>query len=1469
MTIDASGNRSQGGPCFDGIEIGAVSVKWVRRTDAGGTVAVVEEHGGDPRAKLIEILERHGAGEACRAVVTGQAARVLLDLPYRSEIECLEKALAAQGIAPDVLVSLGGETFSVYPMKDGVVRNVLSTSKCAAGTGEFIVQQFQRMGLSLEAGLEESRHGKVVPMATRCSVHCKSDATHKLNKGECTRGDVARTLVRDLAKKVAEMVEQAQWPTGTVLVCGGVTRNAPFLEAFREMLPGSEVGVLPESPLLEAYGASLFAAELAGDATAPSVDRWFTSARLEMERLAPLAASGGLLDYRVRSAGDRAIREGAAYILGLDAGSTTTKAVLVNVEDGSVGASCYLKTLGNPVQAAVHCLEAILEQVGDRSIEVIQAGVTGSGRELVSVYLDNCPSVNEILAHARAAVEEVPEVDTVFEIGGQDAKYIAFLGGVPVDYAMNEGCSAGTGSFIEESASVDMGVQVETISGLAEASARPIAFGERCAAFINTDLRNALQQGASREDVVAGLAYSVADNYISRVVGARQVGENLLFLGGVALNRAVALAVAARTRRRVVVPPHPELMGCVGTALMVRDRMAGGELQRRELDLASLLRGELAVEGAFRCSACDNRCEIQRIGIHGKVYPFGGLCARFEILRHHGGEIREGRDLVALRREMMFEGFGADLPERPRGTIGLPMALTTYGLFPFYARLIRELGFEAVLSRPSRQGREKVRAAVCYPCELAHGAVHDLLERGVDFVLAPRVIEMEIPAGSLHSYACTSTTLIPDILRAAFEGLEARLLSPHMALSGDLIETTLKEIGVMGPVLGLERDEARAAGERALEHYRRYRERYRARSREALAALGDEPAVILAGRPYTVYAPEVNLALPRKIVSRGYHVIPADMLPVLEDAIPERDVWHYTQQISNAVAHAEANPDRYLCLVSCFSCGPDSSMYHYFRERLAGRTFCYLEIDSHTAHAGFETRVGAFLDLIDDRRRRTDGPRGTRSPLPRATEVPPPPRHRRSRGEASGNVRRQRSANAPAPDDEAGSEITGNGQPARLADALDGYVDSGGRRVEYDDPRVVHVWATDQSPWALRLVEKVYAKRGRRFRSVEPTTPEVMQYARRLCSGRECVPMTAIVGATLQDMLTKRQEDELTVYCSLDQQGPCQNGAWPLVWETIVRRHGLRNVVCGVWPLMANQYLGLGGELNMAANMCVLLGDMFQEAWNVLACLARDPEEAARTFEACFRRFGEDFDGASDALEAGLTAWAEGMAGIPLRAPVDETPKVLVFGGLNLLFVHRPVTDALIAQGVLPKVVPYSEGLSWLASESVVRYGFKQGLITPEEQYAHKPRGGDREEMLRVRQARFGLTLVAAAEERFRSILEASGLLFDVHVPFLDIASAGHAHASHIGFTETTGTVGRYLCALRDGLYDGLVNLGSFNCQPAMNAQAILRPLANRSDVPYVAIDCEGPWLTANQQRLLEAVAVQARRRTRERLASG
>jgi predicted nucleotide-binding protein (sugar kinase/HSP70/actin superfamily) len=438
---------------------------------------------------------------------------------------------------------------------------------------------------------------------------------------------------------------------------------------------------------------------------------------------------------------------------------------------------------------------------------------------------------------------------------------------------------------------------------------------------------------------------------------------------------------------------------------------------------------------------------------------------------------------------------------------------------------------------------------------------------------------------------------------------------------------------------------------------------------------------------------------------------------------------------------------------------------------------------------------------------------------------------------------------------------------ARLSKNCKYIIDSDGNRVEYDDPRVVHVWPIDTSIYATRMIANFFRNRGWNFRYTGKTNAEVLQYAKKLCSGRECIPCTSITGATLNDILSKRKEDQILVYYSLDQDGPCQNGAWRVVWDAFARRLNLRNVVFLSTPTQKSNYIGQGDLFALKLGTFIAVSDLLEEAEYTLKCLAQDKKSAIKTFEEETDRVIDSAKNGVLAVRSALKIWAENLAEVPLKANVEETPKVLIFGGLNVLFVHYPVTDYFIEQGVIPKVVDFSEGLCWLESENIVRYGFKRGLINPKEQFnipfmllSLLNLRNSTKEGLNALKMRLHLTGLDSIVRRARKIAEKSGLLYDVHIPFRTIVEQGHRYVSNIGYTETPVTTGRYLCSIEAGAIDGLINLGSFNCQPAMNSQAIIRPLANKSDIPFASIDCEGPWISTNQRRLLETLAVQAKR---------
>ena len=351
----------------------------------------------------------------------------------------------------------------------------------------------------------------------------------------------------------------------------------------------------------------------------------------------------------------------------MDAGSTTTKAVLLDPATRDVVASHYARTSGDPINATRVCLSKLIDQVGDARVRLV--GTTGSARELVGAYLGTEYVYNEISAHVAGATRFDPNVDTIFEIGGQDSKYISLRNGVPVDYAMNNTCSAGTGSFLEESAQGDLGISVGDIAGIAETAETPVHFKATCAAFINSDVRIALQQGRSRDDVVAGLVYAIAGNYLARVKGPRPVGKQVFLQGGVALNRAIGEAFAHSVGRDVIIPPSPELLGAQGVALLALDR---SKTVPSETHLSTLAAPEMTQVGRFTCKACQMYCGVDRFEVAGRRFPFGGRCSLYESVWKRKSRVMSVPDLVERRAGLIF-GASPKPAESPAADASRPL----------------------------------------------------------------------------------------------------------------------------------------------------------------------------------------------------------------------------------------------------------------------------------------------------------------------------------------------------------------------------------------------------------------------------------------------------------------------------------------------------------------------------------------------------------------------------------------------------------------------------------------------------------------------------------------------------------------------------------------------------------------------------------------------------------------------------
>ncbi|MCL2801704.1 MAG: acyl-CoA dehydratase activase, partial [Treponema sp.] len=959
-----------------GINIGSTSLKMALLDNGNAVWTATTPHEGDFSAAVRNLIAEGNVPKGIPALVTGNEGRFMFDISGTLEPLCVEAALKSIGIRADAVVSMGGEDLIVYSLDtDGKIVNSFSGNKCASGTGEFLKQQLARMDMTLADIEKVPDTAKVHSLSTRCSVFMKSDCTHRLNKREATKDDIVLSLSDVMAVKVIDFLKRAKVVSGRVVLTGGITLNRHIIRFIREKAPNIEFIIPDTAPVFEALGAAVMAP--VSGSKLPSVDKLLRANDVRFGTL------GALRDFKdkvkVFDKTDGKVRADRSYILGVDGGSTTTKACLVDMESFEIVASHYGRTHGDPVKAIKECLSIIQEKViadtGGKKVDIRLVSTTGSSREILGVFLQTPGVYNEIIAHSVGTTYFDKDVETIFEIGGQDAKYVLLKNGVPIDYAMNEACSAGTGSFLEESAAGDLSIHsAKDIGPIALDANAPCKFGEHCSAFINSDIRKAVQQGAGRENITAGIVCSIVANYLNRVVGNRTIGGKIFLQGGVAKNPSVPLAFAMLLNKEILVPPAPELMGCFGVALLAKRKRDDGLLAEQSLVIDEIVSREIGYERVFPCQACENLCPIQVLNVNNTKYMFGGRCNKYTNMRKQVKDVPVF-DYVEKRQKMLFEEFAApneskeDLakaPSTPREdkgrnyTVGIPRAFSVHTLYPLYSWFFHELGIKTFLSTEVAQaGIARAEAQYCFPAEIAHGAIQDCLDKGADYVLMPHFRDMPSYEDDVHANFCPITQALPYYMEKAFPDIDAKKWLPLVVSFKFGEEKALQLFCVMTELLGISEAETKAAFDVAWTKQKEYFAAVEKMGIQALedARKADRPVIAVFGRPYNAFTPEANMGIPRKFTTRGFSIVPFDILPFHDEDIFPNMYWYYGQQDLKAANLLKKEDNIYLTFITNFSCAPDSFILHYVKWMMGQKPFLVLELDSHSADAGVDTRV--------------------------------------------------------------------------------------------------------------------------------------------------------------------------------------------------------------------------------------------------------------------------------------------------------------------------------------------------------------------------------------------------------------------------------------------------------------------------------------------------------------------------------
>ncbi|MDJ0761786.1 MAG: acyl-CoA dehydratase activase [Myxococcota bacterium] len=1388
---------------FLGIDIGATNVKVALLVEGAVAKAHVLSHEGNVTAALDTLIERcasDGSITSIPAVVTGTEGRHRIALPDVIAPVAVEMGLKARDISAQAVVSMGGEDLVVYALNSQrQIAQIYSGNKCASGTGEFFRQQLGRMDLTFADLDKMPADAKWHSLSARCSVFMKSDCTHRLNKGEATPWDIALSMCAAMADKVSDFLIKARISKGSVVLIGGVTQNRFILKALKAAWPEVTFIVPPEAPFFDAFGAAHLAADM-GAPIPPRANLFKRSKADSFSRFPPLADLDANVCY-VPSQREAYDPEGE-YILGVDGGSTTTKVALVNATSLAIVADHYGRTHGKPIEALKTCIDQVLDKlpVGAKP-RITLAATTGSSRELLGVFLETAGIYNEIIAHTVGTHYFNPKIDTIFEIGGQDAKYVSLSAGVPIDYAMNEACSAGTGSFLEESARGDLNIpDPADIGPIALNATAPLKFGEHCSAFINSDIRKAIQQGASRENIAAGIVFSIVSNYLNRVVGNRMIGDHIALQGGVAKNPAVPLAFSRVTGKSISVPPDPELMGCFGVALLALKKYSEGRLEKGVFSLNEIRSKQIQTQGSFNCSACDNRCEIRKLAVAGHRYPFGGRCSKFAISQRRRKEKNPNpTDYTQTRTQMLLTDFtpdDKDFKARTDRVVGVPKAFSFHSLWPLYKWFFHTLGVPTLVSETlAPAGIAKLESNYCFPAEIAHGAIQDVIDKGVHYVFLPHFRDMPSMEPSVeHGTVCPLTQGLPFFARRAFDLEDGQILKPLVSFKNGWGDAK-PAFEAMAEQLGFSAYEGGAAYELGIEKLRGFFRAYRRLGEEVLAQIAADPDnvyVAILGRPYNAFTRDANMGIPRKFTSRGVTVVPFDMIFHPDADIFPNMYWYYGQQNMKTVQEILKTQNLYLCWVTNFSCAPDSFMLHYVRWMMGGKPYLVLEIDSHTADAGVDTRVEAFLDVVDSFRRVGRHPE-QRSWTRRFSFVP----------------------------------------KKEFADIVDSKT---GERIDIRDPRVTFV-----IPSLGDLSTEIFAAAAKRsgVHAAFLPVPDLhsTQLAREVASGKECIPSLLVLGTILAFIRQAPavESNNLFLIPIPSTTGPCRTGQYRVFYERLFEEHGYENAVF-FSSEADNSYRELGPTFNRLAWWALVLGDYFTDVRVGIRLLARDVPSAMALFDRTWQNVVHGMETGQEALEAALEQAGRDLCAIPRKRALEEVKKILIVGEI---FVRRDtysiqeINDHLIERGIYPKVTDITE---WIRYTDFNR---KTAM-------AHPNRNGQSPLASRVQLLKD--KTIFQVEKFYKDMVEhkvarhlmPTGLV--VRAPHDMNAIMKNAAADFIDpalESETTISTGVAATAMQDG-FSGVVIIAPFACLPGRLIEGVFAPWAKARSYPVLTLENDG-----------------------------
>ncbi len=975
--------------CYSlGIDIGSTTVKTVLREGETILYEKYERHMSRVRRKTLEMLEElrpYLEGKTFSVALSGSAG---LGLANACEIPFVQEVFATgevvKKLEPDAsaVIELGGEDAKIIFFEGGTDERMNGT--CAGGTGAFIDQMASLLDISVdEMDALSLKHTRIYPIASRCGVFAKTDIQPLLNQG-AKKEDVAASVYQAVVNQTVAGLAQGRRIQGKVLFLGGPLYYCLGLrERFKETLGLSErEAVFPEyGRFAVALGAAIYATKT-GETT--NLDtlcekvRASLSAKVTNNRLPALfRTQDEYEEFCERHAkADVAYRELSEYRgnawLGIDCGSTTTKLVLLS-EEKEILYSYYNSNRGNPVQIVKEQLAEIYRLCGDR-VSICGSAVTGYGEELICHAFGVDCGVVETIAHYTAARYFLPQVDFILDIGGQDIKCFRIRNGAIDSIMLNEACSSGCGSFIETFAR-SMGYSIADFAEKGMFSPAPVNLGSRCTVFMNSSVKESQRDGATVEDISAGLSVSVVKNAIYKVIratSADELGENIVVQGGTFYNNAVLRAFEKELGRNVIRPAIAGLMGAYGAALYAMKQKESTLIKAEELE-----NFEHTSKSAV-CKGCTNRCHLTvNTFSGGKKFISGNQCEKGLGLAAVSEDVPNLHEFKRRYLTGLAAQSEAETTKPGRGSVGIPLALGMYELLPLWHGIFRSLGFHVMVSGMStKRTYEKGQFSIpsdtaCYPAKLMHGHVEELVERGAEAIFYPCLTYNIDEKASDNHYNCPVVAYYSELLNGNLESLaKTKFLYPYLNINSRR-ELTAGLYRYLRDFYGdIRKSEVARAVKVGMAEYRAYMDAVRKEGERAIRFAHEtgKRIMILAGRPYHADA-EIGHGIDKLAVSLGFVVVSEDSICHLAERQPVRvlNQWTYHARLYRAARYAAEHKDTELVQLVSFGCGVDAITTDEVRSILekGGKYYTQIKIDEITNLGAVKIRLRSLIGALE------------------------------------------------------------------------------------------------------------------------------------------------------------------------------------------------------------------------------------------------------------------------------------------------------------------------------------------------------------------------------------------------------------------------------------------------------------------------------------------------------------------------